>query len=156
MGYTQRILKIKAAKNSLGASQRNLQIPYRWTNNSETGQIERCWFDWDASTAWLLADDGNHGLKKRLKDDCLVTVSANKFSCRALDLVKVTDTELGAAIRENVELREFLSDRLGINRSRIWDKLGLTDEQMAVYQTPTSANVTKIPKEAIDEATEGV
>lgn len=156
LGYTQRVLKIKAAKNSLGASQRTIQIPYRWTNNSETGQIERCWFDWDAATAWLLADDGNHGLKKRLKDDCLVTVSANKFSCRALDLVKVTDTELGAAIRENTELREYLSDRLGINRSKIWDQLGLTDEQMATYQNPTSANVVKAPEEVSDEATEGV
>ena len=150
LGYTQRILKIKTAKNSLGASQRNIQIPYRWTNDPQTGQIDRCWFDWDAATAMLLADDGRHGWKTRLKEDCLVTVTANKYSCRALDIVKVTDAELGAAIRENVELREFLSDRLGINRSKLWANLDLTEEQREVYETPTAANVAQAPKEEED------
>ena len=150
LGYTQRLLKIKTAKNSLGASQRQLSIPYRWTNNADTGQIERCWFDWDAATAMLLADDGRHGWKTRIKEDCLVTVTANKYSCRALDIVKVTDSELGAAIRENVELREFLSDRLGINRSKMWTKLNLTDEQRDIYEVSTAANVIQ----TLDDTTE--
>ena len=149
LGYTQRVLKVKAAKNSLGTSQRTIQIPYRWSNDPDTGQISNCWFDWDAATAWLLAEDGNHGLKRLIKDDCLVTVSANKFSCRALDIVKVTDTELGAAIRENVQLRELLSDRLGINRSKLWDKLDLTQEQRDIYQISTGANV--VAKDLKDE-----
>ena len=141
LGYTQRILKVKTAKNSLGASQRQIVVPYRWTKDVDTGQIDRCWFDWDAATAILLADDGIHGLKRLIKDDCLVTVTSNKYTCRALDLVKVTDSELGAAIRENVKLREFLSDRLGINRSKIWENLDITKTQRDIYEVPTVANV---------------
>lgn len=156
LGYTQRILKVKTAKNSLGASQRQIIIPYRWTKDPDSGQIDNCWFDWDAATAMLLADDGRHGLKGLIKNDCLVTVTANKYTCRALDLVKVTDSELGAAIRENSELREFLSDRLGINRSKMWDKLALTEDQRNIYEVPTSANVVKTPEETdiSDEAPE--
>ena len=150
LGYTQRILKIKAAKNSLGASQRQITIPYRWTKDPDTGQIDNCWFDWDAATAMLLADDGRHGLKSLIKDDCLVTVTANKYTCRALDLVKVTDSELGAGIRENVELREFLSDRLGINRSKMWEHLNLTKDQRNAYEVSTAANVA----EKINEVSE--
>tara|TARA_Y100000034_G_C6899045_1_gene415166 strand:+ start:614 stop:1831 length:1218 start_codon:yes stop_codon:yes gene_type:complete len=141
LGYTQRILKIQCAKNSIGASQRRIEIPYRWSNDAETGQIDRCWFDWDAATARLLSDDGTHGLKKRIKEDCLITVSANKYSCRALGVTGVTDSEMGATIRTNVDLREHLSDRLGVNRSCIWDGLGLDAAAKAVYELSSKERI---------------
>ena len=141
LGYTQRMLKIQCAKNSTGASQRRIVIPYRWSHDLETGQIDSCWFDWDAATAILLSDDGSYGLKKRVKEDCLITVSSNKYSCRALEIGGVTDSEMGAAIRTNVELREHLSDKLGINRSKIWDGLNLSDEDKAVYERSAKERV---------------
>ena len=144
LGYTQRMLKIQCAKNSMGASQRRIEIPYRWSNDPDTGQIDRCWFDWDAATAIILSDDSNNGLKKRVKDDCLITVSANKYSCRALDIDGVTDSEMGAAIRTNVELREYLSDKLGINRSNVWDGLDLSENDKAIYELSSKERLMSI------------
>ena len=133
-GFTEKILKVKVNKNSMGASQRNLEIPYRWENDPDTGQISRCWFDWDAATASMLADPSPNGVKARLADILNVTENGNKYSCKELGLVAVTDTQLGEAIRANVELRERISDALGINRMKVWEGLGLPKEDADVYE----------------------
>ena len=131
-GFKERLLKITAAKNSIGTSKRNIEIPYRWSNNPVTGEFIKCWFDWDAATAMLLADDSPSGIKNRLKPIINVTCNSNKYSCKDLGLVAVTDTEMGEAIRNNVELRERISDALGINRMKVWADLPIDKD---VYET---------------------
>jgi hypothetical protein len=130
-GFTEKLLKITVNKNSMGASKRNIEIPYRWRGD-ENGQISECWFDWDAATALLLTDDSPTGVKNRLKDIINVTINSNKYSCKELDLVAVTDTEMGEAIRSNVSLRERISDALGINRMKVWP--GLDIQNKNVYE----------------------
>jgi hypothetical protein len=130
-GYTEKSLKVKVAKNSFGESQRNLEIPFRWIKDEETGETERVWFDWDAATAKLLADPD---IQKLVKDVCSISVSANKYTSTTLGLSKVQDSELGAAIRENATLREQISDLLGVNRCRIWPDLDLSEEERALYE----------------------
>jgi len=133
-GFTEKILKIKVNKNSMGQSQRNLEIPYRWSKDPTTGQMDRCWFDWDAATAILLADDSPTGVRGRLRDILSVTENSNKYSCKELGLVGVTDTEMGEAIRNNVEIRERISDALGINRMKVWEGLGLSKDVTDIYE----------------------
>lgn len=142
-GFTEKILKITVNKNSMGASKRNLEIPYRWKGDEETNQISECWFDWDAATAMLLTDDSPTGIKGRVKDILNVTVNSNKYSCKELGLVAVTDTEMGEAIRHNVEIRERLSDALGINRMKVWPGLKCADADVyekVRYRTPRAAD----------------
>lgn len=131
-GFKERLLKVNVAKNSMGTSKRNVEIPYRWAHHPRTGVFERCWFDWDAATAMLLADDGPNGIKNRLKSILTVTCNSNKYSCKELGLVAVTDTEMGEAIRNNVEMRERISDALGINRMKVWPDLNV---DKAIYET---------------------
>jgi RecA/RadA recombinase len=131
-GFKERLLKITTAKNSMGTSKRSIEIPYRWSHHPITGVFERCWFDWDAATAMLLADDSPSGIKNRLKPIINVTCNANKYSCKELGLVAVTDTEMGEAIRANVELRERISDALGVNRMKVWAGLKVAKD---VYET---------------------
>ena len=126
-GYWEKMLKIATNKNSMGASKRNIQIPYRY-QRSETNEELAAWFDWDAATAILLSDDSPGGPKKKLQSIINVTVNSNKYSCKELGLVQVRDSELGAAIRSNVQLRERISDALGINRMKIWDGWPATDK----------------------------
>jgi hypothetical protein len=130
--FKERLLKVTVAKNSMGTSKRNIEIPYRWENKPVTGELVKCWFDWDAATAMLLADDSPSGIKNRLKSILTVTCNSNKYSCKELGLVAVTDTEMGEAVRNNVEMRERISDALGINRSKVWPKLPGNKE---VYET---------------------
>jgi hypothetical protein len=130
--FKERLLKITVAKNSMGTSKRNIEIPYRWQHTPVTGEFVRCWFDWDAATAMLLADDKPGGVKNRLKPILNVTCNSNKYSCKELGLVAVTDTEMGEAIRNNVELRERISDALSINRSKVWPGLSIDKD---VYET---------------------
>ena len=140
-GFTEKILKITVNKNSMGASKRNIEIPYRWKGDEETNQISQCWFDWDAATAILLTDDSPTSVKPRLKDILTVTVNSNKYSCKELGLVAVTDTEMGAAIRSNVEIRERISDALGINRMKVWPELNIPDKDIyekVRYRSPQS------------------
>jgi RecA/RadA recombinase len=144
-GFTEKILKITVNKNSMGASKRNIEIPYRWKGDEETNQIGECWFDWDAATAMLLTDDSPTGVKSRLKDIVNVTVNSNKYSCKELGLVAVTDSEMGAAIRRNVEMRERLSDALGINRMKVYPMLQIEDK--SVYEE-TRYSKAQAPKEA--------
>ena len=143
-GFTEKILKVLTNKNSMGASKRHVEIPYRWTNDAETGQIDNCWFDWDAATAMLLTDDGPTAVKPRLKHILTVTVNANKYSCKELELVGVTDSELGAAVRNKVELRERISDALGINRIKIYPKL---DIDKSIYEDHKYPSPTTPPEE---------
>lgn len=131
-GFTEKVLKITVNKNSMGASKRNIEIPYRWKGDEETGQISECWFDWDAATAMLLTDDSPTGVKGRLREIINVTVNSNKYSCKELGLVAVTDSEMGAAIRNAVDLRERISDALGINRMKVYPKLDVEDK--AIYE----------------------
>lgn len=149
-GFTEKILKITVNKNSMGASKRNIEIPYRWKGD-EGGQISECWFDWDAATAMLLTDDSPTGVKGRLKDIVNVTVNSNKYSCKELGLVAVSDSEMGEAIRNNVELRERLSDALGINRMKVWP--GLKLENKYVYEK-TSYSISNQPIEQKQEVGE--
>jgi RecA/RadA recombinase len=129
-GFTEKILKITVNKNSMGASKRNIEIPYRWKGDEETNQISDCWFDWDAATAMLLTDDSPTGVKNRLRDIINVTVNSNKYSCKELGIVAVTDSEMGESIRNNVDLRERISDALGINRMKIYPKLKIEDKSI--------------------------
>jgi hypothetical protein len=133
-GFTEKILKIKVNKNSMGTSQRNVEIPYRWSKDPDSGEMLSCWFDWDAATAILLADDSPTGVKGRLKDILTVTENSNKYSCKELGLVAVTDSDLGKAVRENVEIRERISDALGIIRMKVWEGLGLPKEVTDIYE----------------------
>jgi len=142
-GFTEKILKITTNKNSMGASKRNCEIPYRWKNDEQTGQISECWFDWDAATALLLSDDSPNGVRARLKDIITVTVNSNKYSCKELGLVAVTDSELGLAIRSNVALRERISDALGINRIKVYPNL---DVDKTIYE------LSKYPVTPTEEA----
>jgi len=114
-GFTEKVLKITVNKNSMGASKRNIEIPYRWK-----------------ATGMLLTDDSPTGVKGRLKDIINVTVNSNKYSCKELGLVAVTDSEMGAAIRNAVDLRERISDALGINRMKVYPKLNIEDK--AIYE----------------------
>jgi hypothetical protein len=93
----------------------------------------------------LLTDDSPTGVKSRLKDIVNVTVKSNKYSCKELGLVAVTDSEMGAAIRRNVEMRERLSDALGINRMKVYPMLQIEDK--SVYEE-TRYSKAQAPKEA--------
>jgi len=131
-GYTERKLKIAMKKNSVGASQRAIEVPYRWANDPESGRLSRVWFDWDGALAKVLCE--NAEVVSRLKGVISITSNNNKYSCKELGLVGVQDSELGAAIRENVELREKISDKLGISRYVLWDKLQIDDETRKIYE----------------------
>ena len=150
-GFTEKILKITTNKNSMGASKRHIEIPYRWKGDEVTGQINECWFDWDAATAILMADDGPNGIKSRLKDILTVTVNSNKYSCKALNLVGVTDSELGAALRQDIPMRERISDALGINRMKVYPELKIEDK--GIYEEHRySVAPTAKPVETEEEA----
>ena len=138
-GFYEKLLKVTTQKNSMGTSKRHIEVPYRWSNDQNTGQIDNCWFDWDAATAMLLTDESPTGIKAQVKDILTVTVNSNKYSCKELELVGVTDSEMGKAIRENVELRERLSDTLGINRMKLWPELKIANREIyeeSRYITP--------------------
>lgn len=152
-GFKERLLKITVAKNSIGTSKRNIEIPYRWSNHPVTGEFIKCWFDWDAATAMLLADDSPSGIKNRLKSIINVTCNSNKYSCKDLGLVAVTDTEMGEAIRNNVELRERLSDALGVNRMKVWAELDIDKD---VYETRKYSTIPdpNQPTEQVEQQTE--
>jgi len=137
--YSEKLLKIKNNKNSHGISNRALEIPYRMQTNEETGQLDKVWFDWDAATAMLLTDDKNAEIRQRTDGIIKVTVSSNRYSCQALGLVGVSDSELGAAIRNNIELRERLSDALGINRVKLFESCNVPDRD--VYEKPVSVRI---------------
>jgi hypothetical protein len=130
-GFTEKLLKITTAKNSIGASKRNIEIPYRWSKD-EIGEMKRVWFDWDAATAMLLSEDGAGSLKPKLRHILNVTCNSNKYSCKELGLVAVTDTEMGEAIKNNVEMRERISDALGINRMKVFELMNVDKE---IYET---------------------
>ena len=90
----------------------------------------------------LLTDESPTAIKAQVKDILTVTVNSNKYSCKELELVGVTDSEMGKAIRENVELRERLSDALGINRMKLWPELKIANREIyeeSRYATPTLA-----------------
>lgn len=148
-GFTEKILKVTTNKNSMGASKRNLEIPYRWSHDPNTGQIDRCWFDWDAATAMLLTDDGPNSIKPRLKHILTVTVNSNKYSCKELGLVQVTDTEMGEAIRNNQEMRERISDALGINRMKVYS--GMELDNPAVYEQSVYERLGEVPPQPQQE-----
>lgn len=133
-GFWEKMLKIVVNKNSMGISKRNVEIPYRFTKNEDTGQIESCWFDWDAATAMLLADDSPSGPKSLLDGIIKVTENANKYSCKELGLVGVTDTELGEALRNNVELRERVSDAMGVNRIKVYPNMKIDPALREIYE----------------------
>jgi hypothetical protein len=137
--YTEKMLKIATNKNSMGTSKRNIHVPYRYVR-SEDNRVLDAWFDWDAATAILLADDSPGGVKTRLKSILTVTVNSNKYSCKELGLVQVSDSEMGAAVRSNVELRERISDALGINRMKVWE--GLKLENPAIYEQSSYPEIT--------------
>jgi hypothetical protein len=144
-GFSEKMLKIVTNKNSMGVSKRNIEIPYRWENDEQTGRIEKCWFDWDAATAMMLADDSPNGPRSRLDGIIKVTENANKYSCKELGLVGVTDTEMGEAIRADVNLRERISDALGINRIRIYPEMDMDAKTREIYEKSLYSKVE--PKE---------
>ena len=148
-GFYEKMLKVTTNKNSMGTSQRHIEVPYRWSNDAQTGQIDYCWSDWDAATAMLLTDDGPNAVKSQLKGILTVTENSNKFSCKELGLVQVTDSEMGKAIRENVEMRERISDTLGINRMRVWPELKL--DNRAVYEESRYVNPNLLPGDSETE-----
>lgn len=133
--FSERLLKIQLKKNSHGISQRDILIPYRMRTHPETGQLDEVWFDWDAATAMLLTEEKGE-VRQRLAGVLNVTVNAGKYSCQQLGLVKVTDSEIGAALRNDVELRERVSDLLGINRTKLFANVQVADR--AVYEQPVS------------------
>lgn len=156
-GFTEKILKVTTNKNSMGASKRNLEIPYRWSHDEHTGQINRCWFDWDAATAMLLTDEGPNSVKPRLKHILTVTVNSNKYSCKELGLVQVTDTELGEAIRNNVDMRERISDALGINRMKVFPNYVGSDREVyekSAYARGASPIIEAPVEKEIEQETE--
>lgn len=147
-GFTEKILKVSVAKNSIGTSKRHIEIPYRW-NHLPSGELGDVWFDWDAATAMLLAEDGPGSLKTKLKHILTVTCNANKYSCKELGLVAVTDTEVGEAIRNNVEMREMISDSLGINRMKVFEELDVDKNIYEKHQYPIAKNSeTKVDEES--------
>jgi hypothetical protein len=146
-GFKERLLKVTVAKNSMGTSKRHIEIPYRWAHHPVTGVFQGCWFDWDAATAMLLADDSPNGIKNRLKPILNVTCNANKYSCKELGIVAVTDTEMGEAVRNNVEMRERISDALGVNRMRVWPELAIDKE---VYET-RKYSILSDPDQTVDQ-----
>lgn len=142
-GFTEKMLKVTVNKNSMGASKRSIEIPYRWAHDELEGRLSKTWFDWDAATAMMLTDDGPNSVKPRLKHLLTVTVNSNKYSCKELGLVQVTDTEMGEAIRKNVDLRERISDALGINRMKVFP--GYTGNDRDVYEKSVYSRLGEKP-----------
>lgn len=141
-GFSEKMIKITVAKNSIGASKRNIEIPFR-VAKADNGSLERVWFDWDAATAMLLSEDGPGSLKPKLKHILTVTCNANKYSCKELGLVAVTDTEMGAAIRNDAELRERISDTLGVNRMKVFPHFKGDKDVYEKYGYAAAPNTTE-------------
>lgn len=165
---------ITADKNSLGEKRRQILVPYRWhyETSSWGERIQRAYFDWDASLAFVLWSQTQH---KSLKSDkqkgeliarmdeiihFRTTSSAEfhqnlGFYSKTLGISKdkpVTATEFGRRIQADPELVEKLRDAFGIKRYTVWDTeecyFKLSKRLQAQIQK-TASSTPKVLKKAI-------
>lgn len=133
-----RTLELEMNKTSLGYDGRRIVVDfvfYRKDNDQFS------YFDWDASTTYLLAhlqgEKGKGVVKKDLREICDMDCAEKRYSSKRMGLKGVTATEMGRAIHDDQGLMIELFDFLQLQRYPIFN---------GVMPTADSA-ATEIPRE---------
>lgn len=117
-----RTLDLEMNKTSLGYDGRHITVDfvfYRKDNDQYS------YFDWDASTTYLLAhlqgEKGKGVVKKDLREICDMDCAEKRYTSKRVGLKGVTATEMGRAIHDDPELMIELFDFLQLQRYPIFN-----------------------------------
>jgi len=119
-------LTLKTHKNSLGVKNRQIRLECHYYYDHENKL--QTYFDWDGGLANLLAahqDDTGfikdaEGATGKLHELLPVTVTNNRFSCKALGVSGVMAHTLGRVLRSQPDLLERLADFFHIEKYPVW------------------------------------
>lgn len=149
-----RTIRLEMSKSSLGTEGRYIPVDFIFY---KIDGKQTSFFDWDDSTAWLLAylqDDKTKGVDKGAVRDIIdVTVStsnANSYSSKRLGMKGVSGTTLGRAVHADKALMESLLTFLGIHRYIVYDGsmpgMALPDEEeIEQGNTPPATQTSNVP-----------
>ena len=148
-------VKFKSHKNSMGPGGQEIQADFLWEYpDADRPDQQYSFWDWYGATAYFLTDPKTPTAVRNVLD---VKVSANKYSCKELNLSGVSATELGAAVEGNPDLVQALEAAMHIPRRRIWydgkvHAVGTKGAQHSVSsRVPSDFQSTELATEAVDE-----